>query len=168
MTVYLQSGNFAAPQVLWRSTESKPQPLWVAVNTHTHANWVFTKPGVYLVAVQASADLANGEQVSDTRVLRIAVGDATSTDEALTASADLPSGPPVQAASDSDGAAADRSDGGRSGLIALLVGVAVLLVGALIWVQVRGGSAKRRAERERVERAAAGPTDGDPTPESRS
>ncbi|MFC6017728.1 choice-of-anchor M domain-containing protein [Plantactinospora solaniradicis] len=168
MTVYLQSGNFAAPQVLWRSAEPKPQPLWVEVNTHTHANWVFTRPGVYLVAIQASADLTNGEQVADTKLLRIAVGDATSTDEAFTATADIPSGPAAQATSDSDGAAADGSGGGRSALIALLVGVAVLLIVALIWVQVRGGSAKRRAERERVERAAAGPTDADPTSESRS
>ncbi|MGI5149648.1 choice-of-anchor M domain-containing protein [Plantactinospora sp. CA-294935] len=167
MTVYLQSGNFAAPQVLWRSAEPKPQPLWVEVNTHTHANWVFTRPGVYLVAIQVSADLASGEQVSDTRLLRVAVGDATSTDEAFTASADIPSGPAVQPASDSDTAAPDRSGGGRSALIALLAGVAVLLVVALVWVQVRGGSARRRAERERAVRAAAAPTDGDPTSESR-
>src|SRR5687767_7413562 len=40
LDVYLQSGDFAEPDVLW------PEPLWVDVNTHTHANWVFTKPGV--------------------------------------------------------------------------------------------------------------------------
>ncbi|GAA3781901.1 hypothetical protein GCM10022225_82890 [Plantactinospora mayteni] len=168
MTVYLQSGNFAAPQVLWRSAEPKPQPLWVEVNTHTHANWVFTRPGVYLVAIQVSADLTSGKQVADTRLLRIAVGDATSTDEAFTATADIPSGPAVQPASGGDGAAPNRSDGDRTALIALLVGVAALLVVALVWVQVSGGSAKRRAERERGERSAAGLADEDPTSGSRS
>ena len=44
-SLYLENGNFSAPQVLWSSTKSEPQKLWVEKNTHTHANWVFTAPG---------------------------------------------------------------------------------------------------------------------------
>ena len=43
-SLYLENGNFSAPQVLWSSTKSEPQKLWVEKNTHTHANWVFTAP----------------------------------------------------------------------------------------------------------------------------
>ena len=39
-SLYLENGNFSAPQVLWSSTKSEPQKLWVEKNTHTHANWV--------------------------------------------------------------------------------------------------------------------------------
>ena len=55
-SLYLENGNFSAPQVLWSSTKSEPQKLWVEKNTHTHANWVFTAPGEYLLKVTASAD----------------------------------------------------------------------------------------------------------------
>lgn len=48
-SLYLENGNFSAPQVLWSSTKSEPQKLWVEKNTHTHANWVFTAPGEYQI-----------------------------------------------------------------------------------------------------------------------
>ena len=34
-SLYLENGNFSAPQVLWSSTKSEPQKLWVEKNTHT-------------------------------------------------------------------------------------------------------------------------------------
>ena len=49
-------------------------------NTHTHANWVFTAPGEYLLKVTASAELSDGSTVSDTRYLKFAVGDSASAD----------------------------------------------------------------------------------------
>ena len=67
LVVYLQSGSFGEPQVLWDSRKEGEQPIWVDSNTHTHANWVFTKPGVYLVRIIASADLKDGSSVSDTQ-----------------------------------------------------------------------------------------------------
>jgi len=66
--------------VLWSSTKSEPQKLWVEKNTHTHANWVFTAPGEYLLKVTASAELSDGSTVSDTRYLKFAVGDSASAD----------------------------------------------------------------------------------------
>ncbi|MDM4721207.1 choice-of-anchor M domain-containing protein [Micromonospora sp. WMMA1363] len=150
LTTYLQSGNFAAPQPLWRSAEAKAQPFWAEVNTHTHANWVFTAPGVYLVAVQVSADLVNGEKASATRTLRFAVGDATSADEAFAATADIavPVGqePPGQDPAGVD----DRADGSQTLLVTALAGTAVVLALGLVVLLLRGRGARRRAERERV------------------
>jgi surface-anchored protein len=150
LIMYLQSGTFSEPQVLWRSTESPGQPMWVEVNTHTHANWVFTAPGVYLVAVRVSADLVGGEQVSAVRHLRFTVGDATSTDEAMAAQP-----PQVADAPDASGAYEDPADEGTVGSTgAWLVGglalaTAVLAV-ALVVVVARGRAVRRRVEQERA------------------
>ncbi|MGI5215287.1 choice-of-anchor M domain-containing protein [Plantactinospora sp. CA-290183] len=156
LTTFLQSGNFAPPQVLWRSAEPAAKPFWVEVNTHTHANWVFTEPGVYLVTIQVSADLVSGEKVSATRTLRFAVGDVTSTDEAFAATADVP-GPADQApAGDERTGSGDPSGSPGTLLLTALIGIAALLAVALVVVLTRGAAAKRRAERERT----ASPPDG--------
>ncbi|MDW5598869.1 choice-of-anchor M domain-containing protein, partial [Conexibacter stalactiti] len=141
LTVYLQSGDFAAPQVLWSST-GRARPVWVDVNTHTHANWVFSKPGVYLVRVRVTADLVDGSTVTDTRALRFAVGSGTDVEEAFAArpSADEPAASP--SASTTEDAA---EDSGSSALIAALAVVAAALAVAVAAVAVRGGRAKRRA-----------------------
>ncbi|WFE54760.1 choice-of-anchor M domain-containing protein [Micromonospora sp. WMMD1155] len=156
LTTYLQSGNFAAPQPLWRSADSTAQPFWAEVNTHTHANWVFTAPGIYLVAVRASADLVNGETVSATRTLRFAVGDTTSADEAFAAAADIPTaaGP---APAGEDRAADDESAGmGTTLLLIALAGAAALLAVGLVLLLLRGRGAKRRAETEQAAAASEG------------
>ncbi|ABP54487.1 choice-of-anchor M domain-containing protein [Salinispora tropica] len=148
LTTYLQSGNFAAPEPLWRSVEPKAQPFWAEVNTHTHANWVFTAPGVYLIAVQVSANLIGGETVSATRMLRFAVGDGTSVDEAYAATADVP-GSAEQASPASD-RAEDGKPAGESTtlLLAVMVALTVLLATGLVLLLLRGRRAKRQAERE--------------------
>ncbi|MFV2103575.1 choice-of-anchor M domain-containing protein [Micromonospora sp. LOL_024] len=151
VTMYLQAGTFSAPQVLWRSAEPPGQPMWVEVNTHTHANWVFTEPGVYLVAVRATADLISGEQVSAVRHLRFAIGDTVTTDTALAAQ------PPVVEPTSS--AATTDDDAGSAGgqspwLVAGLALTATGLAVALIVVVLRGRSARRRAEQERSTGAA--------------
>ncbi|WBB71160.1 choice-of-anchor M domain-containing protein [Micromonospora sp. WMMD812] len=149
LTTYLQSGNFAAPQPLWRSADPAAQPFWAEVNTHTHANWVFTEPGVYLIAVQVSADLISGEKASATGTLRFAVGDATSTDEALAATADLPTAH-GQAPPDGDRTEPGAStDGANSQLLVVLSGAAILLAAGLVFLLLRGHGARRRAEQER-------------------
>ncbi|MEU7588162.1 choice-of-anchor M domain-containing protein [Micromonospora sp. NPDC049230] len=156
LTTYLQSGNFAAPQPLWRSADSTAQPFWAEVNTHTHANWVFTAPGVYLVAVQASADLINGETVSATRTLRFAVGDTTSADEAFAAAADVPTA--AGQAPTGEARASDDEPAGPSTTLLLIAlgGAAALLAVGLVLLLLRGRGAKRRAEQER----AAAPSEG--------
>ncbi|MFY1674574.1 choice-of-anchor M domain-containing protein [Plantactinospora sp. WMMB334] len=158
LTTFLQAGNFAAPQVLWRSAESAARPIWVEVNTHTHANWVFSAPGVYLVTIQVSADLISGEQVSASRTLRFAVGDATGVDVAFAATADTPGPAGRPPAGDGRTEGGDPSGGPGTPLLAMLVGIAVLMAVALVVVLTRGAAAKRRAERDRTAR----PSDGRP------
>lgn len=162
LVVYLQSGDFGAPQALWDS-EGSARPAWVDVNTHTHANWVFSKPGVHLVRVRIEADLIDGTTVSDTRELRFAVGSETPVAEAFAArwrggAADDP------ASDDRVGARAAPAgdDGGGSGaLVAVLVVAAGGLAAAFAVVLVRGSGAKRRA------RPGAAGTDRDARPKAR-
>ncbi|WFF05849.1 choice-of-anchor M domain-containing protein [Micromonospora sp. WMMD1076] len=156
LTTYLQSGNFAAPQPLWRSAESKAQPFWVEVNTHTHANWVFSAPGVYLLAVQVSADLVDGRKVSATGTLRFAVGDAASAAEAFAAAAGIPAPAGQKPSAEGPAAAGDRADGSPTLLIAALAGTAVALALGLVILMLRGRGARLRAERERAAASSEG------------
>lgn len=112
-SLYLENGNFSAPQVLWSSTKSEPQKLWVEKNTHTHANWVFTAPGEYLLKVTASAELSDGSTVSDTRYLKFAVGDSASADTlyAMEAQARGSSGSASSASSDASSTSASQAAG---------------------------------------------------------
>lgn len=167
-SLYLENGNFSAPQVLWSSTKNEPQKLWVEKNTHTHANWVFTAPGEYLLKVTASAELSDGSTVSDTRYLKFAVGDSASADALYameaqargsassgSASSDASSSSASQAAgtqaSGSSSAAAASSDqsGHRAEFTvpwgAIAAGVAaVIAVGAFLSFR-RRSSAQREA-----------------------
>ena len=117
-SLYLENGNFSAPQVLWSSTKSEPQKLWVEKNTHTHANWVFTAPGEYLLKVTASAELSDGSTVSDTRYLKFAVGDSASADAlyAMEAQArgSASSGSASSASSDASSTSASQASGSSS------------------------------------------------------
>lgn len=164
-SLYLENGNFSAPQVLWSSTKSEPQKLWVEKNTHTHANWVFTAPGEYLLKVTASAELSDGSTVSDTRYLKFAVGDSASADtlyameaqargssgsassDASSTSASQAAG--TQASGSSSAAAASDQSGYKAeftipwGAIAAGV-VAVIAVGAFLSFR-RRSSAQREA-----------------------
>ncbi len=112
-SLYLENGNFSAPQVLWSSTKSEPQKLWVEKNTHTHANWVFTAPGEYLLKVTASAELSDGSTVTDTRYLKFAVGDSASADTlyAMEAQARGSSGSSGSASSDASSSSASQAAG---------------------------------------------------------
>lgn len=146
LVVYLQSGDLGAPHVLWHSTRPYPQPLWVETNTHTHANWIFSRPGVYLVAIEITAELVDGRQVSGRDVLRLAVGDRTPVEDAFAAA--YPGGVPgvgatatATAATAGDGAGSERS-GTAS---ATLAAAAAVLAVALVSVLVRGARVRRRA-----------------------
>lgn len=171
MTVYLQSGTFGAPQVLWDSRAAGPQDVWVDVNTHTHASWVFTAPGVYLVQVEVAADLLDGSRATDTQVLRVAVGSATSTDEAAAATWQGPA--PTAAAAAEPGAASTEDDGTGAAaatgatadapLVPLLVGaVAVVGAGLLVAVLVVATRAARDRRRAFATTGPARPEDTGP------
>ncbi|HTW16619.1 MAG TPA: choice-of-anchor M domain-containing protein [Nocardioides sp.] len=151
LVVYLQDGGFGEPDVLWDSTVAEAQPLWVDVNTHTHANWVFTRPGVYLVTVEARADLVDGTTASATGTIRLAVGDDVPAEQAYdavpaaaapTSAAATPTGTDDVAASEDEGWAMPVALAGVAG--------GLVLAGAL--VVVRGRSVRRRALAEPGER----------------
>jgi putative ABC transporter-associated repeat protein len=140
--VYLQAGNFGDADVLWDSTKDEKQELWVDVNTHTHANWVFTKPGVYVVRVEVTADLVDGRTVTDTQALRFAVGDATDVETAF--AADLPAAA-QETPSAQPAASQDTEDvGGASPVLFVIGGIALLLLVGVVVVVTRGRAAKRR------------------------
>jgi surface-anchored protein len=174
MTTYLQSGSFGEPQLLWDSRTAGAQPIWVDVNTHTHANWVFTEPGVYLVELTAEADLIDGTHVSDTQRIRFAVGTATSSEEALAAAWD---GDDTQQEGAQDavtqGAEATQDAGAQpadSPLVPILIGAIVLVAIGLVTgfaiAIVRGDRARRRileSRRRTGPDAVDAPADGDRT-----
>ncbi len=149
LTVYLQGGNFAEPDVLWSTEHPESSPIWVETNTHTHANWVFTEPGVHLLAIRADATLVGGDEVSDTAVVRVEVGDDTAHGSALTA--EVPDGFGAEvldvAATEEAGGAADVDEGSGStvpNLLAVLVAAAVLLAIVAI-VAIRSARVRRSA-----------------------
>lgn len=159
LVVYLQSGTFGEPEVLWDSRSGEPASVWVDVNTHTHANWVFTEPGVYLAEFRIDADLVDGSTVSDIQSLRFAVGDATDPQAALNASmvsseadASADSADAADSAADSDADSADAAPPTTVILVAVIVLVALLLVVGLTVVVLRGNRAKRLALAARADR----------------
>ncbi|WP_159961762.1 TIGR03773 family transporter-associated surface protein [Blastococcus haudaquaticus] len=56
------------------SSGGGPKSLTVPMNTHQHANWAFTAPGVYRVPITQSATLNSGSRVSASAVLTFSVG----------------------------------------------------------------------------------------------
>ena len=156
VTVYLQSGSFGEPQVLWDSRKTGTQPIWVDVNTHTHANWVFTTPGVYLMRLTAEADLVAGGTATDTQLLRFAVGTETSTDEALAAvweGAPLPEASAPAASPEAPGAEPVQDP-----LVPILIGaivvVALALAAGFAVVLVRGNRARAQVLDARVQKSS--------------
>ncbi|ALJ18696.1 choice-of-anchor M domain-containing protein [Microbacterium sp. No. 7] len=166
VVTYLQGGNFGAPQVLWSTHEPFPQEAWVELNTHTHANWVFSEPGVYLVDAEFAGDLVTGEELSARGTLRFAVGDATDPAAAFAATLSRGdgTGSPGGAgagtdAGDSgggtdagggtgteDGTTGDGDAGGAAiGAWPFVAGGAVVLAVAVVAVSTASARARRRA-----------------------
>lgn len=143
--VYLQAGNFGDADVLWDSTQDEPQDLWVDVNTHTHANWVFTEPGVYLVQTEVTADLIDGSTVTDTAVIRFAIGDATDIQGAYTAQLTAPEPRTDESPAAADTAVEDDGSSGPEPVVFVIGAVALALLAGVVVVLTRGRAAKRRA-----------------------
>ncbi|MDY5142326.1 choice-of-anchor M domain-containing protein, partial [Actinotignum timonense] len=73
-TAFVDSGNFSGPTLLWNSEVATSQPVHVSLNTHTHANWVFTQPGTYTVGLALNATATDGTRLSSTTTLTFNVG----------------------------------------------------------------------------------------------
>ncbi|GAB2477147.1 hypothetical protein GCM10027063_17830 [Promicromonospora xylanilytica] len=159
--VFLQEGVSGPPNVLWDSGEPLPQELWMETNTHVHANWVFTEPGVYRLAVTTLAELTDGTRGEDSSTLVFAVGEDTDPAGAFSAVPDdgasagtTPSATPTGEAADGEAGAeaadppepsASPSDGGGSGLLVWGAGAAGLVLLLVLVARVVGARRARAA-----------------------
>ncbi|WP_449278394.1 choice-of-anchor M domain-containing protein [Leucobacter sp. GX24907] len=156
LTVFLQSGNFGEVEPLWTTHESFPQDSWIELNTHTHANWVFSEPGIYLVEVEFEGELLSGETVTARDTLRFSVGDETDPQQAFGMEIDESLVADDPAADEQEAPAETvEDDGGLSTLLWIVVGaVGLALVVALLVVIVATRRAKARARAARARQGA--------------
>ena len=144
LSLFLQNGTFEEPQVLWSTAgedagkRGGKNEIYVDMNTHVHANWVFTEPGVHKVAVAATGIDVDGKEHSTVHVLKFAVG--TNPDAAHAASWDgeLPS---VEGMGETE---ADQD--GDSSTAPLIIAAAVAVV-----VVVAGGFGIARSRKSKKE-----------------
>lgn len=148
--LFLQEGVAGPPNVLWDTTEDLPQDLWMEVNTHTHANWVFTEPGTYRLAVEMHADLLDGDRGSDVATLRFAVGNDVDPESVfdladLTQAAEATGAAPEAA---EENPPASQTDTATFSVVVIGVLVGGLLLGVVVigWV-VTGRRTRAAAER---------------------
>ena len=79
-SLFLQNGGFEEPQLLWSTATGATDGFWVDLGTHTHANWVFSEPGIHQVRVRMSGQGAGesaGSDVAAEATLTLAVGTGT-------------------------------------------------------------------------------------------
>ncbi|WP_344288720.1 TIGR03773 family transporter-associated surface protein, partial [Streptomyces synnematoformans] len=69
------AAGLGGAEVLYNSRDGLPDSRKVALGVHAHANWGFSKEGVYKVTVRLSGEKPNGRTTSDTRTYTFAVGD---------------------------------------------------------------------------------------------
>ncbi|MGW3968822.1 choice-of-anchor M domain-containing protein [Streptomyces ardesiacus] len=73
--VLWQWSPFGEPEMIMDGRDGLPVSYAVPPGTHQHANWAFTKPGVYRLTFRWSAELADGSKVEDASKYTFAVGD---------------------------------------------------------------------------------------------
>lgn len=134
-SLFLQNGGFEEPQLLWSTATGDSEDFWVDLGTHTHANWVFTEPGIHQVRVRMSGEGAGestGSEVAAEATLTFAVGDETDVAQAQATEWD----PNAESSTDPSSASASVPV-----WIWALAGVGVLvLIGAIIAVvRAKGG-----------------------------
>lgn len=163
-SLFLQAGGFAEPDVIWNDAEETPQRMFVELNTHTHANWVFTEPGVHLVGVRITAQTLDGEELEAFRTLRFAVDAPVQEARDAQWEGDVPEAPAEGEASGEQGEksdegsseqpadeAAEASESGLgAGTIAVIV-AAVVVIGAVVAAAVvLSRQAKKTREQARA------------------
>ncbi|MDU0479089.1 choice-of-anchor M domain-containing protein [Staphylococcus chromogenes] len=154
-SLFLQSGGFAKPQKLFSSAEGPGQKMWVDLNTHTHANWVFTQPGVYQIALKAVVKGTDGSVAESTKVLKFAVGESTSVADAASAQwkGEFPRG-----GSDTQAAQGSSASFSQSNKIAAYGGLGLLavalLLGLVTWRMQATAAQRRQAARAKAKKAS--------------
>lgn len=173
--LFLQDGTFGEPRLLMNGVDGNAHDVWVDVNTHVHANWAFSAPGVYTTPLSFTAETNDGATLTHTSVLRFAVGNETDPQLALDALAKLPApatpqetSTPANPQNTQAGQAAEQSsESGNEAwpawLWAVIVGSLALPLGAFIFVrQQKSQSEARQAMTEaRQARENAGTTGAD-------
>lgn len=134
-SLFLQNGGFEEPQLLWSTATGDSEGFWVDLGTHTHANWVFTEPGIHQIRVRMSGEGAGesaGKEVAAEATLTFAVGDDADVAQAQAVEWD----PNAESSATSDSMSASVPT-----WIWVLAGVGVLvLIGAIIAVvRAKGG-----------------------------
>lgn len=119
--------DFGAPKILFDSGKRFPQETGIEVDSHVHGNWVFSRPGTYLLNVQMKARTKAGAVQDDRETLRFSVG---SQDPAKAFAAQPSRTPP--AAGDSD--RTSTTSGSATGWIAAGAAAAA----AAAWLLIRG------------------------------
>lgn len=101
LALFVQAGNFGPPQVLWDTSAGSTAPIFVEAATHTHANWVFTQPGIYRLQLTMTAAVTDSFATSGT--VTITVGDISPQQlaAALAKPEETPSSTAAPAATDS-------------------------------------------------------------------
>ncbi|MER8029937.1 choice-of-anchor M domain-containing protein [Streptomyces bauhiniae] len=66
---------FGEPMMRFDTRDGLPDTYEVPARTHEHANWAVTKEGVYRMTFTYKATLSSGEEVADSQVFTMAVGD---------------------------------------------------------------------------------------------
>ncbi|WP_217134478.1 choice-of-anchor M domain-containing protein [Leucobacter chinensis] len=141
MTVFQVSGNFSTPEVLWTSREASPQQAWLELGAHTHANWVFSEAGEYLVRFEAEAERTSGEALRAEGVLRFAVGDGADSEALFAATADATPG--------ADPAESQPAATSRAGYAWALIGGSVVVIALIVlvtWRQAKSIRAGRHGD----------------------
>ncbi|MFC8906708.1 anchored repeat ABC transporter, substrate-binding protein, partial [Micromonospora sp. NPDC057140] len=124
------TGAFGNADVLFDSSRPFPQKTGVALNSHAHGNWAFSKPGLYRLAVQMSGTTSAGRAVTDTKTLTIAVGDNTDPTDGFGPGGGADDG------GDGDGGVLPRTGAGWV-LTAGAAGVILVAVGTLLALVAR-------------------------------
>ena len=164
LTMFLQAGGFAKPQKIFSTGEPMPQGMWVDSNTHAHANWTFTEPGVHRVALGITAKTNEGKEIKGTKIVTFAVGvdpqEAFGSGwEGSVPSADASSGSVSSGQqggnSSANGEAADNksaeSDGSNTMKWVLIGVVAVVALMAVVgFMLMRSGRSTRREAEEQL------------------
>ncbi|MEU6441641.1 choice-of-anchor M domain-containing protein [Streptomyces sp. NPDC047046] len=86
---------FGEPEMIIDGRNGLPATYTVAPGTHQHANWGFTKPGVYRLTFRWSAELADGTEVEDASRYTFAVGDVDTSAIELPSEGSSPSPSPT-------------------------------------------------------------------------
>ena len=122
-SLFLQDGGLNGPEKVFVNTGDT---AWVDLGTHTHANWVFTEPGVHLVKLSVTA----GDRTADA-VLRFAVSESQVTDAEISQAAAEQWTGPSQGSSESNSSGLDPIVLVGIGLVVL----AALIVAAALWLR---------------------------------